>query len=260
MSESYSSNRIVCRGVSKQYPDVHAVRDVNLEVDSGEHLAVIGPSGAGKTTLLHILGGIEDPDSGTITVNGRNLSSYEPGWELSRLVGVMHQQFDLVDELSVINNVLAGQLGEWGFWRSLVSLFASRETGKAMRALSRVGIADKANEKTAHLSGGEQQRVALARLLVQHPRIILADEPIASVDPARARSLLKTLKSLARDENLTLIVSLHSVDLALEFFPRIVAMRKGKILYDRTAGDIQSKELDSLYQLDDRPNRESPIT
>ncbi|MFB6346834.1 MAG: phosphonate ABC transporter ATP-binding protein [bacterium] len=260
MSVSSNNNRIVCNELNKRYGEDHAVNDVNLTIEPGEQLAVIGPSGAGKTTFLHLLGGIEQPDTGTITVNGRPLASYAPGDELSSLVGVMHQQFDLVDELSVINNVLAGQLGRWGFWQSLISLFSPREPETALRALSRVGIADNAREKTSHLSGGQQQRVALARLLVQHPQIILADEPIASVDPARARDLLDTLKSIAREEHLTLIVSLHSVDLALEHFPRIVAMKKGSILYDRPSDKIQTEELNRLYQLDESPNRETAFS
>lgn len=229
---------------------------MDLTVKPGEQLAIIGPSGAGKTTLLHLLGGLETPDAGEIFVDGKNLRDFEPGQERSRLVGVMHQQFDLVDQLSVANNVLAGRLGEWGFWTSLRSLFTSYDHDLARRALERVGIPDKINEKTAHLSGGEQQRVALARLLVQHPEIVLADEPIASVDPARGKDLLKILRDIAAEENLTLIVSLHSVDLAREFFPRIVGMRRGSIQFDRSTENLTENHLDELYELDENGTHE----
>lgn len=250
---------IKCRNLTKQFSGATAVNGVNLDIDEGELVGIIGPSGAGKTTLLHLFGGLISPDSGTLTIKGRSLASYDPGRELSRLVGVMHQQFDLVDQLSVINNVLAGKLGEWGFWKSLISLFYPSESDRALKALARVGIEDKAHEKTAHLSGGEQQRVALARLLVQHPQTILADEPIASVDPARAEDLLTTLKSIAREENLTLIVSLHSVELALKYFPRIIAMRNGQIFYDRSSDSLNSDDLDQLYDLSDKSNREATL-
>ncbi|MFB6347714.1 MAG: phosphonate ABC transporter ATP-binding protein, partial [bacterium] len=178
------------------------------------------------------------------------------GRELSQLVGVMHQQFDLVDQLAVIHNVLAGNLGEWGFFRSLLSLIIPQQRKEAYEALDRLGIRDKANDKTAHLSGGEQQRVALARLLVQQPRAILADEPVASVDPARARSLLGTLVKIADEEGITLVVSLHSVDLALEFFPRIIGLRDGSVQLDRPSMKIDDPDLQSLYELEDDPTDE----
>lgn len=257
MLASFDNPRIDCEGVTKSFNGTTAVAGVDLTVEPGEQVVVIGPSGAGKTTLLHLLGGILEPDRGSIRVNGRSLDTYDPGRELSELVGLMHQQFDLVDQLSVINNVLAGRLGEWGFWRSFLSLFSPIESNKALEALSRVGIADKAHEKTAHLSGGEQQRVALARLLVQHPRIVLADEPIASVDPERARNLLAILQSIATEEKLTLIVSLHSVQLALEYFPRIVALRQGTVLYDQPSDTVETEDLNRLYELDGSNNRET---
>jgi phosphonate transport system ATP-binding protein len=168
----------------------------------------------------------------------------------------MHQQFDLVDQLSALNNVLAGRLGDWGLLESLWSLVRPRERTRALRALERVGIRDRAEIKTAHLSGGEQQRVALARLLLQNPRILLADEPVASVDPARAEDLLQMLQNITDEENLTLIVSLHSVELALRYFPRIVAMRDGHVLYDQPAETIDDQDLEELYALRERDRLE----
>lgn len=236
--------------LTKSYNGKSALDDLSLEFESGEQAAIIGPSGAGKTTLLHLLGGLLRPDSGTVMLDGRDLSTLSPGRELSHLVGVMHQQFDLVDQLPVIHNVLAGKLGEWSLWKSLLSLVIPQQRHLAYEALDRLGIRDKAHVKTAHLSGGEQQRVALARLLVQQPRAILADEPVASVDPARARDLLQTLVEIAAEDDVTLVVSLHSVDLALEFFPRIIGLRQGRVEFDRPSTDVTDPDLNALYELE----------
>lgn len=257
MSESSSNGQLECRGLTKSFNGDTAVDSVDLTVDPGEQLAIIGPSGAGKTTLLHLMAGLEVPDAGSITIDGRSLRSFEAGSERARQVGIMHQQFDLVDPLSALNNVLAGRLGDWGFLESIGSLlFRPREREKALAALDRVGIRDRAHVKTAHLSGGEQQRVALARLLLQNPQILLADEPVASVDPARAEDLIQILQNIAREEELTLVVSLHSVELALAHFPRIVALREGHVLYDQPAETIDDRDLEELYAIRDEERRE----
>lgn len=239
-----------CRDLTRTFGETTALEDVSLSVERGECAAVIGPSGAGKTTLLHLFARLIDPDAGELTIDGRDYRDWQPGPAFSRRVGIMHQQFDLVDQLPAIHNALAGRLGEWGLVRSLLSLLVPQERSAARRAMRRVGIPDRLYEKTAHLSGGEQQRLALARLLLQKPRGILADEPVASVDPARARDLLKTLLEIAREDDLTLLVSLHSVDLALEFFPHIIALREGRVLFDRTAEAMGSDELETLYELE----------
>lgn len=235
--------------VDKVYDNEYALRDIQLEISEGEHVAVIGPSGAGKTTLLHLMAGMFEPDRGIVSIDGRPLYSLKNGRDRSHLVGIMHQQFDLVDELPVIHNVLAGQLGRWTFLQSLRSLLFPRDQKRAEQALERVGIPDKIYDKTAHLSGGEQQRVALARLLVQDPQNFLADEPVASVDPARARSLLEMLLSIATEKNRTLVVSLHSVHYALEYFPRIIGLRKGQVKVDQPSDQINEDELEELYEL-----------
>ena len=167
----------VLEGVAKSYPRALALAPISLAIEPGERVAVLGPSGSGKTTLLHLMGGVIQPDQGIVLINGRPLSSLSPGQELASLVGVIHQQFDLVPHLSVVHNVLAGRLGQWSILRSLFSLFSPRDQHLAEEALEKMGIADKLFEKTSKLSGGEQQRVAMARLLVQTPQAILADEP-----------------------------------------------------------------------------------
>ena len=191
-----------------------------MEIRSGERVAILGPSGSGKTTLLHIMGGVIQPDQGSILINDRPLSSLRPGRELASLVGIIHQQFDLVPHLSVMHNVMAGRLGQWGTLRSLFSLVSPRERHLAVDALEKLGIADKLYERTSRLSGGEQQRVAMARLLVQTPKAILADEPVASLDPARAEDLLRLLTDIARESGKTLVTSLHSTQLVRTYFSR----------------------------------------
>ena len=198
---------------------------------------------------LHLLAGVLRPDSGSIAIDGRALDQQAPGRELARLVGVMHQQYDLVPNLAVIHNVLAGRLGEWGLLRSLVSLVTPRERERASLALERVGIGEKLYERTSRLSGGEQQRVALARLLVQDPKAILADEPVSSVDPARTEALIGLLVGIAAESGRTLVASLHSVPLALDYFDRIIALRDGGVLFDRPAPAVHAADLDALYAL-----------
>lgn len=237
------------RGVAKVYPGTVALAPLTLTIQPGEVVAVLGPSGSGKTTLLHLLGGILKPDRGELWIAGRPASALRPGRELARLVGVMHQQYDLVPNLAVVHNVLAGRLGEWGLLRSLLSLVVPRELERARAALERVGIAGKLYERTSRLSGGEQQRVALARLLVQAPRAILADEPVAALDPARAEDLLTMLVAIARERGHTLVVSLHSVDW-LRHFDRVIALRRGQLAFDRPAGQVTGADLDALYALE----------
>ncbi|HEY8450193.1 MAG TPA: ATP-binding cassette domain-containing protein [Bacillota bacterium] len=237
-------------GVSKVYDGRPALRDLSLSIAEGEVVALLGPSGSGKTTLLNLLAGLIEPTTGELRIGGRPSRALRPGRELARLVGIMHQQFNLVDSLAVVHNVLAGRLGEWGFWRSALSLLVPRELGRARTALERVGIGDKLYARTAHLSGGEQQRVALARLIVQDPRALLADEPVASLDPARAEDLIVMLTGIAREQGKTLVASLHSVDLALRYFSRLIALRDGRVYFDRPAGAVTPADLEALYELE----------
>lgn len=237
-------------GVGKSYPRVTALRSITLSIAREERVAVVGPSGSGKTTLLNLLARVILPDTGELYIAGNEASRLKPGRELARLVGIMAQQFDLVDSLPVIHNVLAGRLGEWSLFRSVLSLIAPREADRARAALERVGIADKLHERTSRLSGGEQQRVALARLMVQNPRAILADEPVASLDPARAEDLIAMITAIAREQGQTLVASLHSVPLALAYFDRIVALRRGELYFDRPASAVTPADLEALYQLE----------
>ena len=237
------------RAVGKSYADTVALAPLSLEVGQGERVAVLGPSGSGKTTLLNIIGGVLHPDAGVVTLSGRELAGMRPGRELSALVGVVHQQLDLVPHLPVVHNVLAGRLGKWSLWRSLLSLVAARDRGLAVAAAERVGIGDKLHERTSRLSGGEQQRVALARLLVQRPGIVLADEPVSSLDPARADDVVRLLTSIVDESGTTLIASLHSVDLARRYFTRAIGLRDGRLRFDVAMDEVEDATLRALYDL-----------
>ena len=239
----------VLQGVAKVYPKAVALAPFSLEIEEEERVAVLGPSGGGKTTLLHLMGGVIQQDQGSIFIGGRPLTSLSPGRELASLVGVMHQQFDLVPHLSVVHNVLAGRLGQWGTLRSLLSLVSPRERHLALEALGKLGIADKMYERTSRLSAGEQQRVAMARLLVQAPRAILADEPVASLDPARAEDLMRQLSDIVRESGKTLVASLHSVQIARTYFSRAIGLRDGELQFDLPVGDVTDQALERLYDI-----------
>ena len=236
--------------IAKSYDGRYALAPISMEISPGEKVAIVGPSGSGKTTLLHILSGVTQPDSGDVILKGNDLSGLGPGRRLSRLVGVIHQQYDLVPHLSVLHNVLAGRLGQWSTMRSLVSLVWPRERDAALQALERVGIVEKSGERASHLSGGEQQRVAIARLLLQDPEIIVADEPVSSLDPARADDLMGMLAGIAEDSGKTLIAGIHSIELARRYFDRIIGLRNGESQFDLPIDWLTEIMLEELYELE----------
>ncbi len=237
-------------GASMRYGQTTALAPLRLTVHRSERVAVIGPSGAGKTTLLRLIAGAVAPSTGAVELCGRDLARLRPGRDLARLVGMIAQQFDLVPNLSALHNVLAGRLGEWSFARSLLSLVWPQERRMAIEALDRVGVGHLAHQSAGRLSGGEQQRVAIARALVQNPSVVLADEPVASLDPARAREALGLLTTVTKEQGATLIASLHSVDLARESFDRIVGLRNGAVQFDSPTRDICDGMLDDLYEIE----------
>ena len=249
MSNHHSEPLVSATGVSKTYGEVEALTQLSFSVQRGERVALAGPSGSGKTTLLYLLAGIVQPDEGKLCIDGRSLHQLQPGGELSRLVGMIHQQYDLVPHLAVIHNVLAGRLGQWGLLRSLFSLLWPQDRHVAESALAQLGIADKIHQRTSHLSGGEQQRVAIARLMVQSPRLVLADEPVASLDPARAEEMLRLLTDLTSNTAKTLIVSLHSPYLIQKYCTRVIGLRHGQMVFDLPASEVGEPTLDRLYNL-----------
>ncbi len=242
------------RGAGLSYRSAHAVSRVDLDIAPGEILAVIGPSGAGKTSLLAMLSAGIAPTSGSVLIDGRDLATLTSR-ELRALrckLGHVPQQFGLVPNMRVLQNVLCGRLGRQGVLASLKSMArpSPLELEEIHALLVRLGVGDKLFERVDSLSGGEQQRVAVARALYQDPGALLADEPLSSLDPARARETLELLIELARERGLTLILSLHDLDLAREYMPRLIAMRDGAVAFDRPASEVIAEELNDLYRLE----------
>jgi phosphonate transport system ATP-binding protein len=226
-----------------------ALEGIDLGIQRGERVALIGPSGAGKTTLFRLLNCTLRPTSGKLWINGEDVETLH-GRRLRQarcLIGTIYQQHNLVPRLKVIHNVLAGQLGQWSTLRSLMSLARLRDVELAHRALSQVGIPEKIFDRTDELSGGQQQRVAIARVLVQDPEVILADEPVSSVDPTLASSIVRLLIDISESTGKTLVVSLHSVDLALAYFPRVIGVKKGSTAFDLAPDKISDAMLEELY-------------
>jgi phosphonate transport system ATP-binding protein len=240
--------------VTVRFGRLEALRGVSLDVAPGEAVAFVGPSGAGKTSLLRLLNGTLRPTSGRVEVGGRDIGSLS-GRALRALrsrIGFVHQDLSLVPNLRVSQNVLAGRMGRMGFLASLRAMVRPRRADvlRVHEILERVGIGEKLFERTDRLSGGQRQRVAVARALFQDPEALLADEPVASVDPARARDTVALLARISREERLTLCVSLHHLELAREFFPRLVGLKRGRVVFDRRADEVDDDELGALYHLE----------
>jgi len=226
-----------------------ALGGIDLAVRRGEKVALIGPSGAGKTTLFRLLNLTLRPSSGKLWIDGHEVVNLHGKKlrEARRKIGTVYQQHNLVPRLKVIHNVLCGRLGEWSTARSLLSLARPGEVEAAYQALKQVGIAEKMFSRTDELSGGQQQRVAISRVLLQAPEVILADEPVSSVDPTLASSIVRLLTEISQNTRKTLLVNLHSVDLALEFFPRIVGMKNGTTMFDLAPDKVTDDLLEDLY-------------
>ena len=240
---------ITARGIAKGYPGVQALAPISFTVAKGERVALAGPSGSGKTTLLTLLAGTVQPDQGELSLDGRSLGRMKPGRELARLVGLIHQGYDPVPHLPVIHNVLAGKLGEWSLFRAAWSLLWPRDRDIAAGVLDQLGIADKLYERTSHLSGGELQRLAIARVMVQSPQVILADEPVSSLDPARAEDILEILTGLVATSGKTLVASIHSPPLIRKYFTRVIGLREGTLQFDVPTSEVGAGDLDQLYAL-----------
>jgi phosphonate transport system ATP-binding protein len=223
------------RGVSKRYPSgALALDGIDLHVRAGEFVTLIGPSGAGKSTLLRCINGLATPTAGEITVGGEPVTGASPEGlrSVRSRIGFVFQHFNLLRRLSVLENVLVGSLSRVGIWPSLVARFPPSETERARRALRRVGLAGLEDRRADTLSGGQQQRVGIARALAQESRILLADEPMSSLDPALSRSLMELLRRINEEDGLTVMASLHVLDLAVGYGDRIVGLRAGKLVHD----------------------------
>jgi len=237
-------------GIRKVFADGEIALDgVSLTVGRAEHVAFIGPSGAGKTTLFRILNLTLRPTEGTLVLDGQDVTTLSDA-ELRRArtrIGTIYQQQNLVGRLRVVHNVLAGNLGRWSTAAALASLVRPRSVDEAAHALAEVGIPEKLWARTDELSGGQQQRVAVARVLVQNPDVILADEPVSSVDPSLAVTIVSLLRDLSHESRKTLLMNLHSVELALNYFPRIVGIRDGRVHFDLAPDKVGAELLAELY-------------
>jgi phosphonate transport system ATP-binding protein len=230
-----------------------AMDGINLEVAKGEMVALIGASGSGKSTLLrHIAGLLRcDADGGSIAVHG-DLVQDQRGVvrQIRRVrsrVGFVFQQFNLVGRLSLLGNVLVGMVSRLPSWRSLSMWYTQEEKQRAMAALHRVGIAGYAAQRASTLSGGQQQRAAIARALVQGAELILGDEPIASLDPESSRRVMECLTRINQEDGVTVVVSLHQVEIARAFCPRTVALRAGRVVYDGATAELTDERLREIY-------------
>jgi phosphonate transport system ATP-binding protein len=239
--------------VSMEFGSLRALADISLHVWPGERVALVGPSGAGKSTLINLLNGTLLPSRGEIRVFGQNLAklSMRDLRQIQRQIGTIYQQFHLVDNLRVIHNVNAGHLGRWSLAKAVRSLLLRpQEVETAAWALAQVGIPEKLYARTDQLSGGQQQRVALARVLVQDPAAILADEPVSNVDPERSREIMDLLWGMSQTTGKTLVTSLHSVEFARRYFDRLVGLREGALFFDARSTEVSEEMIDQLYRIE----------
>jgi phosphonate transport system ATP-binding protein len=244
---------ISARSISKTFGARRALADVSLSVRHGEMVALIGPSGSGKSTLLRALSGLVAIDAGAGRIDAFDIPVQARGRVSDRVrearirIGFIFQQFNLVARLSLFTNAALGSLGRIGFWRGLVGLWPAETKAAAMTALGRVGVAEYAGQRAGTLSGGQQQRGAIARALVQRADLILADEPVASLDPVAARRVMEILKSLNADDGLTVLVTLHQVDYATRYCKRVVALKAGAVVYDGPTEGLDRAQLVDIY-------------
>jgi phosphonate transport system ATP-binding protein len=235
---------------SVTYPGgVHALKNLTLEIPDGQMIVIVGLSGAGKSTLIRAINGLVPLSSGDVKIDGASVR--EAGTrELRQIrskIGMIFQTFNLVKRTSVLNNVLMGRLHSTGTLRSLLAWYRPEDVEIAMRALERVDIVEKAYVRASNLSGGQQQRVGIARALAQEPKILLADEPVASLDPPTSHVVMRDLQRINRDLGITTIVNLHFLDLAKVYGERIIGMRSGELVYDGTADDADENVFRDIY-------------
>ena len=228
---------------------VKALDDVNLEIEQGEFVAIIGLSGAGKSTLIRTINKMIDITGGKVEVDGVDVSSLSGKAlrKFRRKIGMVFQSFNLVSKTTVINNVLSARVADMSLFRTIFGLYSKEDKVTALEALQRVGILDKAYVRCDQLSGGQQQRVALARTLAQNPKIILADEPVAALDPIMADVVMNDFKRINKELNITILINIHHVDLALKFADRVIGIKAGKIVYDGPANKIDDAMLEQIY-------------
>ncbi|MDO5434926.1 MAG: phosphonate ABC transporter ATP-binding protein [Clostridia bacterium] len=236
--------------VTKIYPNgVRGLNDINLNIEQGEFVAIIGLSGAGKSTLIRTINRMIDVTEGKLTVDGTNVMdlSGKSLRKFRRKIGMIFQSFNLVTRSTAVKNVMTSMVPDMGFFKVLLGLFSREQKMKALDSLDKVGILDKAYTRCDQLSGGQQQRVALARTLCQDPTIILADEPVAALDPVTAHQVMSDFKRINEEMNITILINIHHVDLALKYATRVIGIRAGEIVYDGPTDTVTQEILDAIY-------------
>lgn len=239
------------KNLVKTYPNgVRALKGVSFDVQKGEFLVVIGLSGSGKSTLLRCINRLHDPSEGEIIFNGQDTTHMKSRREIRSLrtrIGMIFQHFNLIPRHTVLNNVLMGKLGTTSSLRSLFGLFTAADKAEAMKYLKLVGIADKAHIRADQLSGGQQQRVAIARALTQNPQVLLADEPVASLDPATCHTVMDYLKKVNQELGITIVCNLHFLSLVRQYATRVVALKGGELVYEGSPQNIDQAWFEKIY-------------
>lgn len=237
------------RSLSKSYGEVKAVKDVSFKVSKPQMIGIIGRSGAGKSTLLRVINRLEDASSGEVIFDDKNVlalsGQQKRDWQ--RDCAMIFQQFNLVPRLDVLSNVIMGRLNGQSLFRSLLKLFNEEERYDALTLLDRFGVSQTALQRAENLSGGQQQRVAICRAMMQSPKLLLADEPIASLDPLNARLAMEALHSINKDDGITVICNLHTLDTARHYCDRIIGMKSGEIVFDGTPRKLTDQQARDIY-------------
>ncbi|MCE5023189.1 phosphonate ABC transporter ATP-binding protein [Staphylococcus simulans] len=243
-------SQIEFRDVSKVYDNGHVGLDhINLNIEKGDFAVIVGLSGAGKSTLLRSINRLHDITEGDIVIDGTSISkaSGKKLLEMRRNIGMIFQNFNLVKRSSVMRNVLSGRVGYHPTWKMVLGLFPKEDKIKALEALDRVNILDKYKSRSDELSGGQQQRISIARALCQEPSIILADEPVASLDPLTTKQVMDDLKRINEELGITIIINLHFVDLAREYGTRIIGLRDGKLVFNGAVDEATDEAFNKIY-------------
>lgn len=236
--------------VTKVFPNgVTGLRKINLTINKGEFVCIIGLSGAGKSTLLRSLNRMNDVSEGDIKIAGESITQANPRElrQMRRNIGMIFQQFNLVRKNTVQKNVISGRLGYYNNWQTLLGLFSKEDYARTEAALEKVGLADKLKDRSDSLSGGQQQRVSIARTIVQEAELILADEPVSSLDPVTSETVMNDFKRLNQENGRTIVINIHSVDLARRYASRIIGMRAGEIVFDGPASAATDEKLNEIY-------------
>lgn len=238
------------KDMSLVYPNGHhALKNINLKINDGEFVVIVGMSGAGKSSLIRSINRMVTPTDGELLLDDENILAFNEK-KLRRLrtnVGMVFQNYNLVKRMSVLRNVMAGRLGYTGTFKSMFGLFPQEDLQLAMANLDRVGIKEKAYVRADQLSGGQQQRVSIARVLTQQPKVILADEPVASLDPPTSHKVMKDLKRVSKEDNLTTVVNLHFIDMAMEYADRIIGLRDGEVVFDGPIDQVSEETFEQIY-------------